>query len=406
MNVLVFNTRVEGHHIEHLLHIARYVVKNDLKYNLYMAVNPYINNYGEELVRISNNSSAVSLLPIPEDEYCDPESHSPVRRSLAGWRSAKKRALEVSADHCVFMEMNVYQAVLGLPRARGMPFDTSGILFFPYCRIESSGGMLAHFRSMTERIRKRLQLRWVLSNPSVDTIFLLNDEWGAEKMNAELGTDVFHSLPDPIPPLTVDDNETDRVSSWKEEWWGADRMHFLLFGSLRRDKGVQEAIRAFCNLSSKMASGAAFHLLGASREELETELPSLVSKLEREQPNLLVHFEDRFLSETELDCALSESDVILAPYQRTEGSSGVLSHAANYHVPVIGPKTGLIGHLIREYGLGETVNARSPDRLRESIAAYLNDKNLEWSPPAMERYVAERSPDEFASTLLSTLTDS
>jgi glycosyltransferase involved in cell wall biosynthesis len=401
MSLLVFDPRVEGHHTEYLLHIARYVSKSSASPDLYFAVNPDIKIHCPELVRIEGASDSISLLPLNPDEYYDPENASSIRRSLAGWESAMNRAVELDVDHCMFMELNIYQAVLGLPRSYDMPFSVSGILFFPYCRIEPGGGILSQIKSMVEKLRKMLQVRWMISNSIINTIFVLNDHWGARNMNDHFGTDIFRFLPDPVPSLQIDENESDHVASWSRKWWGPDRVHFLLFGSLRREKGVLEAIQAFCKLSRQEAQLAAFHLLGAPREELEAHLFGLVSKLQEEQPELHIHFEGRFLSESELDCALSHSDVILAPYQRVEGSSGVLGHSANYRTPVIGAKTGLIGYLIEEYDLGVTVDSSSPERLRKVISAYLQGDKEKRSTAGMKRYVSERTPDDFAEKLLS-----
>jgi glycosyltransferase involved in cell wall biosynthesis len=321
-----------------------------------------------------------------------------------GWSAVKKKALEGEVDHCLLMELNRYQAVLGLPRARGLPFSISGILFFPYCRIESPDESLPNrFVTSVERLRKRMQLQWVLSNPSVENIFVLNDDWGRDQLNEELNTDAFTSVPDPVPPFSVDEDKADEVSAWAQEHWTGDRTHFLLFGSLRKEKGVLEAIDAFHLFSAEEASDAAFHLLGETRSDLRDLLSDSLCDLKADQPELHVHFEDRFLSETELVYALKRSDAVLAPYLRTEGSSGVLSHSANHGLPVVGSETGLIGQLIQEYELGSTVDVRSPNRLCEAMLMYLRDADEEMSTAGMQTYVDERSPRAFAEKIVSTI---
>jgi glycosyltransferase involved in cell wall biosynthesis len=403
MKILLFNPRIVGHHSEHLRFVANYASKSD-DYEVYILGHPDIRSKDKKLDKESRESESVSIFSMKRSEHSVFSRKSSIKRSLEGWKIASRYAMKLDVDHCVFMEVNIYQAVLGLPRARGMSFSTSGILFFPYCRIEpDSDTFLSRLGTAIEKSRKHLQLRWVLSNPDIDTIFLLNDEWGARKLNRDLRTDVFEALPDPVPSFSSGDRRDGELSNWGEKWWGDDRMHFLLFGSLREDKGVRVAIRSFCNLAADDAERAVLHILGEPRENLEEELPELVNDLRQNKPNLPVHFEGRFLSEGELDFALSHSDVILAPYQRTEGSSGVLSHAANYRLPVIGPKTGLVGRLIEQYGLGTTVNAGSADRLRQSISAYLQNADDEWNPAGMRKYVSERSPNDFAGKLLNTL---
>lgn len=403
MRVLIYDPRVSGHHCEYLSHLARYATKNG-EVEMHLVVHPQFDHYAPEVVAQANrHPSRVTIQPLTETEYAATETDTILSRAIAGWEAIEERGRRLDIDHCVIMEMNAYQPVLGLPQVRNAPFQTSGILFFPYCRISSDGpGRFGGVWASLERFRKYCQVRWVLSNPNVHSIFVLNDEWGAAQMNEDLERDVFCPLPDPVPS-SPERSATEEEIEWSTTWWTDDRMHFLLFGSLRRHKGVEEAIEAFGLLPDQAASQMALHLLGQPREELKDELPRLANALRNRQPDLTLHVEPRFLSETELDLALQHSNIVLAPYQRTEGSSGVIGHAAKHRCPIIGPNTGLIGSLIPNYDLGLTIDTTNPAALCRALQHCLKSTDDVGNEQKMKQYVEERSPKTFAETIVSSL---
>ena len=396
-----------GHHVEFLEHAARYsAAQSDIQ--IHLVVHPHIEEHAPSLVQLASaHPNCVFLHPLTESEFEATERTDTIfSRALAGWEAAEKRGRQVGADHCVFMEMNAYQPILGLPRVRQAPFQTSGILFFPYCRLDvDSSSWKASLHLQAEKVRKHLQLRWVLSNPNVHTLFLLNDPWAARELSSALGSDALASLPDPVPLLPDAVDVSPEVSTWMNAEWGADRTHFLLFGSLREAKGVRPALKAFHQLNDADARTASLHILGRTRAEMAESLPKLVDALRIQQPKLHVHFEDRYLSESELSAALHHSDVILAPYLRTEGSSGVLGHAARYKRPVIGPSTGLIGQLIETYGLGTGLPEITATTLSCALRSHLQKPDSAASKQGMQQYVKERSPEVFARTFFQTIRD-
>ena len=60
----------------------------------------------------------------------------------------------------------------------------SGILFNPYTPVTRAFGFVKKLSAFCVGIRKRLQFRWMLSNSSVDRIYLLNDASMADKLNS------------------------------------------------------------------------------------------------------------------------------------------------------------------------------------------------------------------------------
>ena len=402
MRILVFDPLVVGHHLEYLSHLMNYAANEEGDHEIHFAVHPEFEGRAPELVKLANTHAyPLRIHPIDESDQKAIESGSTINRVFSSWSIAEKYARNLRVDHCMFLEMNLYQPALGLPRARNVPFQISGILFFPYIRIEAdNSSFFERFKTKLERYRKYWQTRWVLSNPQMKVIFLLNDAEGAQQLNAIHGTSKFRALPDPVLPREGDEGESTPPFESTDT-----RVHFLFFGAMREQKGVRELIRAMHMLSEEETKQTALHLLGKSSEDFAGELPHLIKKLTQAQRHLYVQHEDRFLDYVELEKALDDCDVVLAPYLRTEGSSGVIGHAAKHRKPVVGPNTGLIGALIRDYELGKTVNTSDPPAIADAIRCALNDAREFAKKKGMKRYVDERSPEQFASTIIETIAE-
>ena len=112
----------------------------------------------------------------------------------------------------------------------------------------------------------------------------------------------------------------------------------------------------------------------------------------------------RRIDEGELAGLVRRSDVILAPYQRFVGSSGVMLWAARAGKPLLTQDFGLLGRMVREHRLGLPTEAGDPRRLAEAIAgAARSDPKALIDVDAAAAFVAGRTPDLFASGVFESL---
>jgi glycosyltransferase involved in cell wall biosynthesis len=408
-DVVLYDSRAEGHHSEYVRHLVQYGAERPRLGQLHFVVPKALTQYDAATVAAIRDSPHCHLHELSADEQERIDRAPLLWRSFVEWQIVQQYVRSFGADHCVLLEMNVFQLSLGFSRGTG-GLDLTGILFFPYPRIEARSDTVAdRLVGWLDRARKHVQLRWMLRNRDVRTIFLLNDQASTEYLN-QLWPErrPFAMLPDPVPPLSeepVDSpareaSENGELSDRLLE--SDDRTTFLMFGALREEKGVRNVIEAFGQLDGETAEQARLCLFGQVRADLKAAFPRLVASLRRTQPRLDVCVENRFLPDAELQKALQATDVVLAPYLRTEGSSGVIGLAARYAAPVIGPSSGLVGSLINEYDLGVTVNASDPSAIAAAVRRFVRKRAVEVGTE-MQRYARERTPERFASTILAAV---
>ncbi|MEN8144197.1 MAG: glycosyltransferase [Gemmatimonadota bacterium] len=269
------------------------------------------------------------------------------------------------------------------------------ILFFPFVRMSRRDiGKARGFLGKIKFLRKKWLLKFATRFSRLGTVFVLNDKEAVRRLNHLLGQadPIVRFLPDPVPV-----------------WEGSggalrpsEKCTFLMIGALRRRKGVFEVLEAFRMLNDKEAlRDAKLILAGDPTREDRNALVSAVEALRAQCPDLEVETQFRKLSEAEFVDRFAESTVVLVPYTRPEGSSGILGHAARANRPVVGPRDGLIGDLIRDYDLGYTLDDVSAESLSAYFERAISSAGDLASSPRQREFVEERKPENFARILLN-----
>lgn len=375
--------------------MVRYIQRKHADYDVVLAVHPSV------AAALSQEPAAdgVEIMEIQSDTIAElHNTESLWRRSLREWEVADEYVRKAEAEHCVLMSLNWFQLALGLPSASEVSYTLSGILFFPYVRIEpESSEIFRQVGCQVRRFRKWVTLCWMMRNSQLRTVFVLNDPVAADQLNDHVDTEKrrFQPLPDPVSHPDEEDNRKLR------EAYNIDdtRRIFLFAGTISERKGILAVLDAFECISTEEQSHSALLVLGRLKKEVGGEVRQRVQRL-RQLEKFQVRTDFRFLAENEFNRAIRECDIILAPYRRAEGSSGILGHAARAHRPVIGPADGLIGDLIREYSLGMTVETVTPSTIADAVRRTLKG-HVRIDTDAASRYVEERTPGQFAKCILS-----
>jgi glycosyltransferase involved in cell wall biosynthesis len=249
-------------------------------------------------------------------------------------------------------------------------------------------------------VRKAVLYRLMLFNRAVRVILTLDPYFPdfAARHYAHGGK--IKALPDPThPPMNATADEHQLA-----ELVPAGRMMFLLFGHLTERKGVITLLEALRLMPAHIAGQIAIVLAGKVEAGIRDRVAELYRQVLTEKPALWVHLEDRRVSSGELQALITRSDVVLAPYQRFVGSSGVLLWAAGAGKPVITQDYGLIGRLVRDHELGISADVTDPKVLAAAIGDMLaRGPHVFINRVTARSFAAERTPDDFAALVFASL---
>jgi Glycosyl transferases group 1 len=164
----------------------------------------------------------------------------------------------------------------------------------------------------------------------------------------------------------------------------------LLFGYLEPRKGIGLLARAV----GEGANGLRVTIAGSPapeyRERLEEELD------EMRAGGVQVDAQLRRISDAEAAACLASARSVVLPYLDHYGSSGVLAESAALQTPVVSTDEGLLGHIVREYELGLTVDPTDAAALRAAVLELNQGGSAERFAPGMRRYLEAHSPEAFA----------
>jgi len=140
-----------------------------------------------------------------------------------------------------------------------------------------------------------------------------------------------------------------------------DRSGCIVYGHLARRKGIDLLANAVTldTFEKKIV------LSGAVDNGFERDLQMYVSDMEK--VGAIVELRAWLHSEKQGLVALSKSRCVILPYQNHYGMSRVILEAATVGTPIIAHNKGLIGYLVRKFGLGIAVDCNNPRALRQAI---------------------------------------
>ena len=381
--VILFEPEHTGHHLEFLRHVLSAVADDQTRTEYLVVANGAVTD------QLRSEYPGVKILGVDLD-FARISEMTPRAKGRLIIDTLRDAAREFRPDLTVVFHLNSVMLPIATRYSRCLDGQISGIYFAPYVRIDAAQ---LGVRARVTKLRKRLALGLMVRNPQVGSVFVLNDEYAAERMNRDLGTSAFRSLGDPVREPAVPIGRREPVLS------GDAPVRFLLCGTLSERKGVPQLVAAVRSLLA-IGLGDQFSLafVGAPSSAMRISIRDLIADVEQGGATRL-RADFGYVSDSELDRSIQEADIVLLPYQRAEASSGILGRAALYETPVLGPDSGLIGDLIQEYGLGSVCDTRSPVSLASALRAAV-EEGVPLDRSGAARYVSERSPGRFAASLL------
>ncbi len=348
MRYLIFDSDVGGHHLEYCHHLYTLAASCPNDYFIFL-YSPEMQDLMIQYEWIKSQNIKFYYL-----SDCDLKKCKDERLLRAAWNKSKiirKYVKQKSIDK-VWLIM-LMQLMPFLPFFLPKRIKITGIIYRLYF-YESS--KMSAVRLFLEKVRY-----WILAkNSKIEKAFILNDVEMVNVLNNRYNTSHFYYLPDPIPKI-----DRSKLKDIKEEIGISQKtIMYLHFGGLTKRKGTLEILKAIQLLDVRDLKDKAFVFAGKLYPDISEEFYGLLADI-KHKVKIIVY--DEFCSPEHLNSLCYSCDVILIPYTNTNQSSGVIGYAAYFGKPVVGPKGGLLGHLIESYNMGVTMESVSADNLSKFI---------------------------------------
>lgn len=394
-HLLVFEPDPRGHScewIEHLLAAAPTCPERPIL-SLVVAAD-LARLLGNAVAQAPANQVHILALTAREQALCT--HHRLAVSAFVRWWLMRRYLRRTGASAGMFLQFDHLSLPLGLGLRTGKP--VSGVLFRPSVHY----GTFGHARPTTrERLRDRRKeglYRLMLANPSLRAVLSLDPCFPEFARQRYRNGEKVLPLLDPAFPAPAGDTaeEPAFMAGIPKE-----RLLFVLFGELTARKGVLPLIEALAMLPADAAGRIAVIVAGRLDAALRPAVQQAVAGLTLSRSDIWFRLEDRRLGADELARLVGRGDVILAPYQRFVGSSGILMWAARTQRPVICQDYGLLGHLTRRHALGLTADTTDAGALAGAIALAARRGPAALGDPArMAAFAASHTAEHFALTLL------
>ncbi len=174
----------------------------------------------------------------------------------------------------------------------------------------------------------------------------------------------------------------------------ARREGVVIYGAIDARKGLARAVDALAACEPKCR----LVIAGLPNPDYLVILGKLVERLRLMEVEVDLH-PTRIEDSTAL-ALLAGARAVLLPYVGHVGMSRVLLEAAAAGTPVIAHDEGLIGYLVREYGLGIAVDCRDPIAFGRAIQKLVSDGEA-WSSYSgqLREFASGYSAERFAAAL-------
>jgi glycosyltransferase involved in cell wall biosynthesis len=401
---MLFNLSTSGHHPSYILHLVRFWGEHDLPGSLDIVVSPKFIEQHIDIVDLARKygQERVNLVPITVAEVAALLPHSSyLNRKLyffQEWRLVQYYAELLKANHCLLMYFDTMQIPMAV--ARKFPCSFSAIYFRPTFHYREFEHYKPTWKDRLQQSQEKLLLSLALRHRQLQTLFCL-DPFVVKYLNKfDTSVKTVH-LPDPVQIY----NDCGITTEQLRQKLNIDpsRRIFLLFGSLDARKGLHQLLQAVSLLSSDVCKRLCLLLVGSIDPGIESKVKAQISQICQSLPvEIVTH--NQFIAEYEIQTYFQLADVILAPYQRHVGMSGILVRAATAQKPVLSSDYGLMGEITRRYQLGITVDSAMPNQIAQGLTEFLNTSPEKFGDCSkMRAFAQQNTAEQFASVIFQHL---
>lgn len=403
--IMLFEMAIYGHHSVYIRHLVRYWCEQALPGHFYIVVTAEFVEACAEVVAIAQqypqaNVSFLPLTPAEEATLTDSPSNFLQRKARAWeeWNLMCAYAKRLGATHCFLASFDFFQWPFLL--AQNPPCPISSIYFKPTFHYASFPGYVPTLKARIQQWQERLMLSMIFRQPYLHRLLCL-DPLAIEALDkGGLSQGKALVLADPVEAV-----ELQGLSHHLRERLNieAQRKVFLLFGELTARKGVEQMLDAIALLPDELCQTLCFVLVGRCDPATKARFHARIVQVCRDRPVQIIE-QYEFVSQQAVQDFFQLADVVLAPYQKHVGMSGILLQAAAAQKPVISADYGLMGELVRRYQLGLAVDSTQPIELMKALSRFLQEPlDSFYRAEKMKQFVQQNTVEKFASTILSAV---
>ena len=353
-NALIYSPGFDGHRQIYVFVLAH--ILNELGYFVYIAGNT--EQKVSNLFYINELRKWASVKIIDTSKY--PEGGLNITYSQF-LELQNRLSVDITilpeADH--HLELLASQIPKKKKRLRGRLL---GIFLRPFYFYQHLGTLdtLRYIKHLPSRwkIDERLFHEFLLDRFSLlDNAIYIDENYVQQHPRRVWIPDMFQQYAD-----TVDKNDTADQRIWIEKLdefkrKNSDRFLFLYFGTAQYRRGYDIVLKMAVEYD-----GCFIHCgLQNNKEKFIYDTKALRASLDKKG----ALFETNQYIEDPLcvESFFGSVTHLILPYRNFYGSSGVMLQALSYGIPILAPNTGIIGHRIKEYGLGLIYNAEDTSEL-------------------------------------------
>jgi glycosyltransferase involved in cell wall biosynthesis len=405
-SLLVFELAHSGHYAAYIQHLIKYWCEQNLEGKLHFVVSQTFASKYPELLNFAHsygkNNLMFTTITKEEEAKLIPKKSSIYRaaRCLQEWKLVRKYAKICKSTHCILLYFDSFQIAVAL--GLKLPCTFSGIYFRPSFHYPSLNNYIPTFPERVQYWREKLILPKVIRHPQLENLFCL-DPFAITSISAISQRNKAVYLPDPVK--IHDGSVSNKLEPFRQKLGIAPgRKVFLLFGSLYDSrKGINQLLTAISSLPPVLCQQISLLLVGEITQGQESPLMNQIAEVSESLPVQII-IQDKYIPEEEVPLYFQTADVVLAPYQRHVGMSGIIVQAAAAQKPLLSSNYGLMGKTVRHWELGLTVDSTEASEIAKGLTRFLlespeklGDRNK------MKAFALQNSAENFAALIFKRI---
>lgn len=371
--ILIFDVEVSGHHLEYLHHIYTSAINSNDRY-IFCLPNEFERVKAQFEWKQSNN------IVFDLFNFNHKSVSSILHSSYKKCKILRKYTKKYNPSHIFLISLMHYLPFL--PFIISSKTKVSGIIYQIYL-----------YRWISSKFATKCNdaIKYILLTLAscIQKVYILNDRPASIMLNRIYHSNKYAFIPDPFIPIKINQNKTINRKDLEIE---KSKIVFLHMGDMRKRKGTLDILDSIPHINQHLYNNLCFIFAGKISSEIKDLFYKKCSIIDK---RIQIIIFDKFCEYDFLASLCTLSDYMLIPYKFVNQSSGIIGYSAQFKLPVIGPKEGLIGKLIKRYKLGYTISNIN----NESIAEFINNVSISSEKNISNKYLIENNVEKFLSSI-------